>query len=110
MKTKKYKKEDLMFFLKENINILNKYSKNYNYNNLYNNDVLYNACVRRTNIICRLLLKSKYYLKESFDGNEIIYFANLLNLLKDFTRFHFADVWYFVFKKLPDIEIKLKRL
>jgi uncharacterized protein with HEPN domain len=92
-----FKKDDLILLLNENIKILNKYSQEYNYHALYNNEILYHACIRRTNIICRLLLLYKQYNFNTFNENE-------------FTKIHFADVWFFVYKKIPDIELKLNRI
>lgn len=105
-----FKEDDLIFLLNENIKILSKYSQKYNYHALNNNEILYHACIRRTNIICRLLLLYKQNNINTFNENEFIYFTELLRLLNDYTKIHYADVWYFVYKKLPDISLKLNRL
>ena len=101
--------KEYLHYLRESITILSEYSINRKYESLYNNEVFYNASIRRICIICRILLLMKQHFKDSLSEKDFIYFAELLKLFRNFTRFHYADVWYFVYKKLPDISYKLNR-
>ncbi len=110
MRRNRLELEEYCYNLRESITILNGYSLKHKYLSLYNNEVFYNASIRRINIICKILLLTKHHFEDSLNEKDFIYFAELLKLLRDFTKIHYADVWYFVYKKLPDISLKLNRL
>jgi uncharacterized protein with HEPN domain len=55
-------------------------------------------------------LKYRNELKDVYDDKDILYLKDLLNLLKDYTKLHSPDLWYFVTKKLPYLKNKIANI
>jgi len=100
----------LIYCIKENLFKLKTYAESGNVNDLYRNSMFYDSVILKTKLLSYLFIKNKKYLINYIDKKDFIYLESLSSLLKDYSKFHFADLWYFLYKKLPYFQSKVEKL
>lgn len=104
-KIKKYKNPKQL--IKDNIDFINKYLLVNDVKDLFQDSILLHAVTLRIQILCKISLKYKNDLSNSYSESDFKYIKNLNHLLRDYTKRHCADLWYFISKKIPYLTDKL---
>ncbi len=104
---KKEINEDLINCLKQSIKILHEYSSNQELYSLRKNEMFYDACLFRVEMICCFFIDYQNSFNNVFTINDFIYFENLKKILKIYSKNHFEDLSYFLNNRLHYIETKL---
>ena len=110
MDKRKMNREKIMNLIVGNLNIVQKYLEDNNINDLYKDSIFLHAVTFRVEVVCRIILKFRNDLKDIYDEKDFIYFKNLSNLLKDYSKNHCVDLRYFVIKKLPYLNTKAENV